>query len=317
MLSANTSVAIPPESHFIPYLHHRYDKVNGAWNPGLTNQLARDIASDAHFLEWDLDPAVTLAKVTARRPTSFRDTVREFFRAYADHEGKTRWGDKTPHYIFHLDTLRELFPTLLVIEVIRDGRDVACSHLSLARRHRQRWVAQSSPTAAAWWRAAIREGRRQAAAQPQTHLVLRYEALVEDPEFELKRVCEFLSLPYDPAMLEYAERVHTPSRVVFERARSAIVPKARDWRTEMTRREIAEFESVAGTELEQLGYGLASIPASAWLRESARARARWFLGYRRARRGLRRAGHRHTVTLARIRGRWRSASTTDSITPNG
>src|SRR5437763_1430859 len=120
MLSANTGLSIPPESHFIPYLHHRYSSTS-RWDDAATFGLARDITSDAHFLGWGLNVEEALCSVTARRPKSFQETVRAFYELYAGREQKTRWGDKTPHYVFFLDTLLELFPGLVVVEIIRDG----------------------------------------------------------------------------------------------------------------------------------------------------------------------------------------------------
>ena len=40
---------------------------------------------------------------------------------------------------------------------------------------------------------------------------VRYEDLVEDPAGELTRLCAFLDLPYDAAMLRYHEREPDPT----------------------------------------------------------------------------------------------------------
>ena len=41
----------------------------------------------------------------------------------------------------------------------------------------------------------------------ERYLELRYEDLVADPAGELMRICEFASLPWEPAMVEYAGKV--------------------------------------------------------------------------------------------------------------
>jgi hypothetical protein len=39
-------------------------------------------------------------------------------------------------------------------------------------------------------------------------LTLRYEDLTREPERELRRICEFISVPWEPAMLEYGQADH-------------------------------------------------------------------------------------------------------------
>ena len=123
MLGAHPELAIPPESHFLGYLGHRYSR--RGWTPATVSSVAADVARDAHFRRWGLDPGGAAARVVASQPSSLAETLGGFFSVYAADEGKRLWGDKTPHYVFILDQLRELWPDMRVIHVIRDGRDVA------------------------------------------------------------------------------------------------------------------------------------------------------------------------------------------------
>ena len=120
----------------------------------MVSAVAADVANDGHFRRWGLDPGQTAARVVAAQPASLADTLGGFFSAYAASEGKQRWGDKTPHYVFILDQLREIWPDMRVIHVIRDGRDVAASHLALSAGGR-RWVAPTAAAAGAWWQSAV------------------------------------------------------------------------------------------------------------------------------------------------------------------
>ncbi len=315
MLAANPDLSIPPESHFIPRLFRRYQGSLRSWTPELSRRLAEDVAIDAHFRTWGLDPTATVDHVLATRPTSFATTIERFFSTYAAHEGRTRWGDKTPSYAFFLRELRALFPNLRVLHLIRDGRDVACSHLSLARRGAG-WTARTSPTAAAWWKASIRAARREGKRLADRYLEVRYEDLVSRPEATLAELCVFAELDFDERMLHYERVVNIPAespyRNAFERVREGLQTAARDWRSELTPAEIAGFEAVADTELAELGYELSGTEAGALERARARARGSFFMAKRRLSISARLAGHRYAAPLARSRARRRSRQTPQS-----
>jgi hypothetical protein len=304
MLAANSELSIPPESHFIGYLYRRFAHKFDRWTPRLTRRLTMDIVSDAHFRDWGMDPNATAAAVLADEPATFAATIERFYLLYAEQEGKHRWGDKTPHYLFAYRELRQLFPDLLLVNVVRDGRDVLCSHLAL-RRDGARWTADSVPLAAAWWRQSIRAAERAALELGPRYADVRYEELVTEPEATLARLCAFVGIVYEPAMLRYETHVRFSDsamyRSFFVRAQGGLQSHARNWRAELSRRQIAEFEAVAGADLEKLGYGLSGVACARATRAQARARAA--VAWQRRSRGidLRHAAHRYAAPAMRIR----------------
>ena len=105
---------------------------------------------------------------------------------------------------------------------------------------------------------------------------MRYEDLILDTEPTLRRICEFIELPWDDALLSYheraAERLKEMARELpaegrakelsverrMETHETTTKPPSADrvarWRTQMTAEQRAEFEAVAGGLLEELGY---------------------------------------------------------------
>jgi hypothetical protein len=84
---------------------------------------------------------------------------------------------------------------------------------------------------------------------------LRYEALVADPEGELRALAPWLGLDYDDAMLAYPDRPLTvPHAEHHRRLALAPTPGLRDWRTQMELADAARFAAVAGDALRELGY---------------------------------------------------------------
>ena len=84
------------------------------------------------------------------------------------------------------------------------------------------------------------------------YLEVRYEDLLADTEATLRRVCEFIELPYDPAM------ANSPQRSAIE----AELGPVGAWRQSLGDEDLAAFDEVAGPLLAELGYEPSAQPAS-------------------------------------------------------
>ena len=126
--------------------------------------------------------------------------VRAFYELYAEHQGKPRWGDKTPGYTMYMGRISRTLPEARFVHVIRDGRAVALSRMrTLALRPTE------MSKVANRWQKRVRKARAKG-ADLDHYLEIRYEALVREPEATLREVCDFIDLAWDPAMLEYHRR---------------------------------------------------------------------------------------------------------------
>lgn len=254
MLNAHPALAVPPESHFLR---------RAAARPTSTTPrdlLAAALASD-RFADWGLDPDDIRAAAAERRPASLAEATDLLFSAFAAAQGKTRWGDKTPPYVTCIDGLATMLPDARFIHIVRDGRDVALSYASVAFGPRDDPVAQAE-----FWRRRVDAGRASGRKLgPDRYLELAYEELVSESERELRRVCAFVSLPFDPAMLEYHRTVETalPSarKVNHTNADKPLARNIRDWRSVMPPDDQAAFEAVAGDLLHELGYEVTGAAA--------------------------------------------------------
>ena len=93
------------------------------------------------------------------------EAIAAIFETYAEHEGKPRWGDKTPLYMQQLPLLERLFPDAIWVHLVRDGRDAALSFLELPEGFSGKTWAL--PRTAAAVRRAVADGDpRGAAARP-------------------------------------------------------------------------------------------------------------------------------------------------------
>ena len=140
-----------------------------------------------------------------------RQFLESLFAPVLAKRGKRVLAFKTPADIRHLDFLTRLAPGGSYIHITRDGRDVALSQVAKKgsffkdlREYRRlsfgnafrRWVDWEQRARDIFAREGVRVIR------------LRYEDLVTEPRRELKRIMDFLSLPFEETMLNYASMNH-------------------------------------------------------------------------------------------------------------
>ncbi len=127
----------------------------------------------------------------------------DFQAEYAARRGKVRWADKDPANTLLLPFVEELFPDAQYIHLLRDGHDVVASH-------RDRWGYRSGVRSARGaWRKYVEAARSFGpTVGADRFLEVRYEALVADPEAELRRLFAFLGEAWDPAVLAFDRAEH-------------------------------------------------------------------------------------------------------------
>jgi Sulfotransferase family len=252
MFDTHSLVAIPPESHFILHLSRRRPRYEreGDFDIGA---FVADLAKTG-FRKWGLSAANVTSALREATPTSYADAVRTVFSTYAVLNGKQRYGDKTPVNVRSISQLANLFPEAIFVHLIRDGRDVTSSYLSVP------WGPTSVEESAVYWRLAVEAGRRQGShISADRYRELRYEELVAAPEVVLRDLCAFAHLAFDPAMLTYHQRVQEVthgSRYPGAHASVGLPPtrRLRDWRDDLDPSQVALFEALAGRTLERVGY---------------------------------------------------------------
>jgi hypothetical protein len=273
MLDAHPQMAIPPETHFVPDLILECERLRLS-----PERLVHLVVHDRHrrWGDFGISEQEYLERLRSIPTLNAADAIRAFYGLYAEHAGKPRWGDKTPDYVKRMRRINRSLPEACFIHVIRDGRDVALSH---NRRIVRRGEATRKPVPAGEmarrWRKRIGKAREDAHAL-RHYMELRYEDLVTETEPSLRRVCEFIGLPWDPVMLDYHEGAEErlqemardlpagqgrPHRPGEERLRAHALlkePPQRDrvanWRDEMSEADVAAFEENAGPLLAELGY---------------------------------------------------------------
>lgn len=202
---------------------------------------------------------ITLADVQGH----FRDLIDKLSANFRRASGKPRWAEKTPHNVTVMTTLGELFPDARFIHLIRDGRDVACSLVTMKwidpKSGKKLEYVQNIANAARYWQEIVQFARYQT-AQPalQGRVVeVRYEGLVADTEGTMRKVLDFLGEAWDPAILEAhkKQRADEPRESSTRQTSKPVYDTSIGrWQREMSPSDKIAFKSEAGSLLKELGY---------------------------------------------------------------
>lgn len=279
IVDAHPEIAITAEMHWISHYVNYFKNQNRLVTPELVSELTRH----KRFAQFEIPREQFEALLGSGEALPYPTFLNRVFGLYGKIKNKPLVGNKTSGYVRRIPALHALWPQAKFVHIIRDGRDVCLSVLNWKKAERTAgryasWEEDPVSTTALWWERKVRKAREDGATLgPGLYHEMHYEDLVEDPERECKRLCEFLGVPYDDAMIRFAEgktKTDLPNaRKTPKKAWLPITSGMRNWRTEMPATDIQRFEAAAGNLLEELGYERAvPNPSSEALEQAARIR---------------------------------------------
>ncbi len=263
LLDAHPQIAIPLESHIFTRFYPLLPMYGPLGIDKNFRKLARDILNDAWIREWQICVSCD-DFCRGVREKSFSGCVDRLFTLFAEREGKSRWGDKTPSHVYYIKEIKKTFPDAQFIYLIRDGRDTAKSLKNI-------WFAPFNIyDIGMLWNNHVAAFQQAKAYLPESdYIEVFYESLVRDTENELARIFRFLGEePVEsggqvPASirLNYFNKKYSSNALLYQ---SITDRQIGSFRSELTQREIELFETIAGRQLQSYGYKL-ETPACAKL----------------------------------------------------
>jgi hypothetical protein len=311
LLSAHSRLAVTPETHYMKWAER-----SGGFEMAPTDfaPLWEEYMTTWRFEALGVEPQRCREIAAELGGTTCRNAFLAMLVAYGEEVGKARVGEKSPSHVRYLARLFEWYPEARVLVMLRDPRAV------LASRLRSPWVTRDiTPPSVrhglavqsrlhavasdvAGWAGVYRDHVPPWLADPRVRVVA-YEALVADPEAEVRAVCEHLGEPFEPAMLERrssgtvpmpAAEVPDAQLADYQREHHAqtLRPISADslekWKRELSTAEVAIVEGVCEELMVQWGY---TPTLSAPARAAGRALSMAVLAARRVERAARaRAG---------------------------
>jgi len=254
MLDSHPELAIPLDT---TGLWARYEPRLPGFGPledsGNLRRLVDALLAEERIRLWEVSLRPGQVIGASQRP-GFAGVIEGFYRAYAAHHGKARWGDKDPGNMLRLASVLRWFPDSRIVHIVRDGRDACMSLL------KQEFGGDDLLRCAEQWREQVWWVRQIGGILGvDRYFELRYEDLVEDPERALRPLSAFLGLDWSPAMLEYHRRVGDAvpdeKRHIWPLLDRPPQAAARyRWKREMPLGERICFEKRAGRVLAECGY---------------------------------------------------------------
>lgn len=259
ILNAHSRIAIPDELiyfgheiHGVPISDWQRPALDSSSYAALVDNF---LSQNCSLLLKDLDAAELRSQILAS-PPSLRKPYATVLQAWADHHGKARWGEKTPGNLFFADYILEMFPSAQFVYVVRDPRAGVASMERVSFFPDD--VVFNALTRRKHWKAGHQYLRK---SVPQSQRVtIQYEDLVQQPEVEVRQVCEFLGEAFEPEMLRFHEDADKYMREEAangfnDAATRPISDTAIDsWRKNLTQDEIATVEFICGPEMKEQGY---------------------------------------------------------------
>lgn len=233
-LLRNTKYGEPVESHFIvKYLNkiNKYGDLNIYKN---FKCLLNDILKEWAVAQWKLN-IDTEKLFNSINDKSYSNIVNEIYSIRNKSKSKN-WGDKTPTYMLHIETLSKLFPKSKFIYIVRDGRDVAMSLM------KKEWGPSNIYTCAQLW-TQYNQNFKVIKELEQTDrlLTINYEKLLDEFSCTIKDVFNFIDEPISDSEIESLSSERIPQN-------------HGKWKKSLSAKQIHVFESVANSTLTRLGY---------------------------------------------------------------
>lgn len=178
--------------------------------------------------------------------TALRSFMHRLVDPYAHGRGARTWVETTPDNTAATDILLQVFPRARAFDIVRDGRDVAASVVTMA------WGPNTPDDALDWWAARVRAGHAAMARADQDRVMrVRFEEFaLTHREERLDEVLTFAGFERTPAIERYFARAIDPEKAHTGR-----------WRSEMSSAHASAFDARYRELYRTLeAEGVASLP---------------------------------------------------------
>ena len=260
MLVAGGEIGIPPESYVCPSLARRFARWRFAKWQFVARQVVRSFEGSDFGFTNEILGGIEAEAIRLPNP-SLAAALNLVYVTYCNLNGLAgrRWGDKTPLNILDIRVIEDIFPAAQYVHIVRDPRAVALSIVEAARTS-SRIREKTLSAAAERWNKSVRNARalEKRIGRGRFHEV-KYEALVQNPEAELSRLCRFLGLQFKPEMLSF---YHTADRLgdvpILSHHAQVLKPldpaRAHSWRHKITASDRTTVERMTARYRREFGY---------------------------------------------------------------
>ena len=266
LFDAHPQVIIPQEWPMLLLLHFQFEKVR-YWDKPKLEAFYQALFQPLRIPFWSIRnwPGIdlellheNLLKCEGEQTLETLLKVVYFhYNSFFDKKEIVLIGDKNPAISNHPELIARLFPTAKFIHLVRDYHDNLVSLLEVD-------FEMPNVTLLTYrWKYSFRVIEKSAAHHPERFFRIRYEDFVQQPEFQFGRLCRFLGIPEDPAILNFYTRkseIETsfPPEIVQRYFSSLMQPidnrKVGVYKQKLTSKQIRIADLVASNTADEAGY---------------------------------------------------------------
>lgn len=260
-LNAHPQICIPPESHFFLWLEEKYKH----WNlEGSVDEYLDDLYISTKFETWKIDRAALKCQILERHPKNYSELNELVYKSYCKEKNKI-WGDKNKLWKEKLRDILKYYPKAKFINIVRDGRDVACSYMELSQRKLTSKYAPKLPNdisqIALKWKeniSFINDFLNE--LDEAQFLTIRYEDFINNKHFIVEQICTFLDIFCPENGLDHlkvANHYHEPTEFIGWKEKINLPLQKENlekFKIILTLEQIQHFEKIAGKELLRHNY---------------------------------------------------------------
>ena len=194
ILNSHSEISFLPETQF---LRNYVFKKNILINESNYRQIIKQLENDSRFSRLNIYPELVIEK-----SENMIDVYKSITNLFLKNKNKKIVGDKDPKIIENIKSLNYFFPNSKIIHIIRDPRDVVLS------RTKARW-SKKYPyfIHSIIYYLQMTLGRKMLYKyySKSNYYELKYEDLIRESDYELKKICNFLGVEYEKNILNYED----------------------------------------------------------------------------------------------------------------
>jgi N-[(2S)-2-amino-2-carboxyethyl]-L-glutamate dehydrogenase len=233
---------------------------------GAESYLGLPIKINPSYLANQFDLSEELINILLQIYENRADFIDKFSDMCLKQTGKNRWVDKTARNIHTISNLINIFPNAKFIHVLRDGKDVIAS----LKTHKKRWKNPDTKKientgfimpidlSIQRWKKSVQDFEK--IKDFHQVITVKYEDLIYNNRKEIIRVCDFLEINFQDAMMDFHE-IHTPYRDAhnkfiqnIEATKPLNKTRVGRWRKDLSFDDQIEMMSNIHRELRQCNY---------------------------------------------------------------
>lgn len=277
VLGNHPDIYMLEELHFFEQLWSTADKEK-VLSAGDADQLASRllfIQRDGYLAAMDTGKHLAEAKtITASivGPLYPHQVLNAFLFHETRRNGKSVPCEKTPQDVFYIGEILELFPDARIVNMVRDPRGVLLSQKRkwqrkkmgagfMTKKEQRRLRINYHPiTISKLWNSSIRAAAK-FKEHPQVHNVI-FEQLVNASEQEVRSLCTFLGIEYQPSML-HIPQVGSSNEADMPEAYGIKTERAGNWeKGGLNKAEVWFCQRICGEHMRIYGYDVKPINAN-------------------------------------------------------